>query len=212
MDNNLNDKKTNSATENADETKKDITENGNITQKNAVDILSKKLEINIEMWDIAKIKADALITPINSWWMWFWAIDWVIQRNAWWQFHNQAANKLPLNHWDTVVAKKKQDHMGMFGDVVFVIDDLEWPLSDIVSQWLQAADKAWYQSVSLPAMRMWVMMWAVEKTVEETINQIRIGVENFVKNWATNIKKITFVVYNDKNTSNLLTHTFKFAV
>lgn len=89
-----------------------------------------------------------------------------------------------------------------------MIDDLQTPLNEVVLSWLKAADEAWYSSVSVPTMRMWVMMWSVEKTAEETIHQMKIWVDKFKNQWPKNLKSITFVVYNDDKTQKLMEQTF----
>ncbi len=59
---------------------------------------------------------------------------------------------------DTLVVKGQHPHGGDFRSVVFVVDDLEGPLCDILSAALDAADDAGLTSVTVPAMRMGVMM------------------------------------------------------
>jgi len=162
------------------------------------------LWILIESWDIWKIKSDALIAPINSGGLWFGAIDNVIRNNSGDQFHKQVSNKLPLNHGDTVNATKQTNHNWAFENVLFVIDDLKWPLKDILYNALKAADKAGYNSVSIPIIRMWVMIGIVEKTPEEVVEQLWLGIKKFKDTNPVNLKKIIFVVYNDEKIKTLM--------
>ena len=163
------------------------------TLTNDIEINKSPIKCLVKVWDIGQIKADALIAPINSGGMWFGAIDNVIRDKWWLQFHEQVTTN--LNHWDTVTAIKQEKHNGWFDNVVFVIDDLEWPLHDIIYKWLLSADKAWYKTVSMPIMRTWVMLWAVEKTLEDVFVEIKKWIEEFKKNKPNNLKNIIFVVY-----------------
>jgi len=58
-------------------------------------------------------------------------------------------------------------------------------------------------------MRMGVMMGAVEKTAEQTIQEMEAGVRRFRETNPQNLKKITFVVYNDDQTKLLMEKTFE---
>lgn len=162
------------------------------------------LTINLVEGDIAAIKADALLTAINSGGAWFGGIDGVIQRAAGQMFHNQASRALPLKHSNTVVAKKQGAHRGQFEDVVFVIDDLEGPLNAIIISALTAASKAGYKKISLPAIRTGVMLGAVEKNTEETAYQTVIGFETFAATHTGSLTEATLVVYNQPDIFNAL--------
>jgi O-acetyl-ADP-ribose deacetylase (regulator of RNase III) len=164
-------------------------------------------QVLVRSGDIARITADALVTPINSGGLWFGALDGVIQRNGGMQFHQQAGEKLPLNHGDTVVATTKVNHRGAFGDVVFVIDDLLSPLSDVFLSSLIAADEAGYTSVSVPTMRMGVMMGKVEKTYQEVADQMKQAISRFRATGPKALESIVVVVYNDPQAEDLLRAT-----
>ncbi len=155
--------------------------------------------------DIGKVQADALITPINSEGMWWGALDGVIQRNAGMQFHAQAAAAMPLADGQVVLAAKTAAHRGAFDNVVFVVDDLRKPLRDVVFNGLQAAEKAGYQSVSLPALRTGVMAGKVEKTVQQTVDEMAAGVKSFMATGPKSLKDIKFVVYNNDEILSKLT-------
>jgi O-acetyl-ADP-ribose deacetylase (regulator of RNase III) len=146
--------------------------------------------------DIATVPADALITAINSGGMWFGGIDSVIQRAAGDDFHNQALQRMPLKHLDTVVARKSDNHNGKFGDVVFVVDDLKTPLNEVVTEALKAASKMGYRSVSLPAIRTGVMLGIVEKDAKTAVGELLRGIDNFyIQDPETSIEHFTFVIF-----------------
>jgi len=157
------------------------------------------LSINLIEGDIAKVKADALVTAVNSGGAWFGGIDGVIQRAAGMMFHKQALSALPLGHADTTVARKDAPHRGTFGDVVFVIDDLEGPLSDVISAALVAADEARYASVSLPAIRTGVMLGAVEKDAAAAARETVKGLKAFVRRNPSTLRIVTIVIYNQRD-------------
>jgi len=151
--------------------------------------------------DISKVEADALITAINSGGMWFGGIDGVIMRAAGNHFHQQASNAIPLSHEQTIVAHGNGGGTA-FGNVIFVVDDLQGKLSSIVYNGLKAASDAGFKTVSLPTIRMGVMLGAVEKSVEEAVSEMALGVKSF-QNEGGDLD-ITFVVYNDPATEQKL--------
>ena len=162
------------------------------------------MKIDVKSGDITQTPSDAVITAINSGGMWFGGIDGAIKRVAGNIFHAQVAKALPLKHGSIVIAKAGgKPHQGRFSSVVFVIDDLESPLSDVVRNGLTAAAKAGFKSVTLPTIRMGVMLGTVEKTPEQTIQEMVRGVKLFTEKGGT-VNQITFVVYNDPVTQEIL--------
>jgi O-acetyl-ADP-ribose deacetylase len=158
--------------------------------------ISHMRTVDIIEGDIAQVPANAMITAINSGGAWFGGIDGVIQRAAGMMFHQQVAETLPLNHCDTVVARKKAAHRGKFGDVVFVIDDLQSPLSKVVYAALKAASDAGYQSVSLPAIRTGVMLGTVEPNASAAAVELLRGLAKFFDEHPDSpIQNIVFVIF-----------------
>lgn len=164
------------------------------------------MKFNVVPGDISQVKADALITAINSGGMWAGGIDGVIGRNAGTLFHSQAAEKLPLTQGQTVNAKGGPSNRASFSNVVFVIDDLQGPLSDVIFNGLMAADEAGYKSVTLPAIRMGVMRGVVEKTIPEAVRQILDGIQRFDRkdDFKPTLQEITFVIYGDEEVTQEL--------
>jgi O-acetyl-ADP-ribose deacetylase (regulator of RNase III) len=161
------------------------------------------VEIRVVSGDIGKVGADALIAPINSGGIWFGAIDGVIQRLAGGTYHRQAAAQMPLHDCQAVVAKPETVHRGEFIDVVFIVDDLEQPLRNIVSTALKAADEAGYKAVSLPTIRMGVMLGQVEKTKEEAAREMAEGIKMVIPTLKS-VNSISVVVYQDPELEHLL--------
>lgn len=166
----------------------------------------KPISVSVTSGDIGRVKSDAIVTAINSGGMWFGGIDGVIQRYAGELFHQQAANALPLKHGQTVVAKGNIENQASFSNVVFVIDDLEGKLSDVVYAGLVAASEAGFSEVTMPTIRMGVMLGVVEKTPAEAVNEMVEGVRRFIgaHSSRTSIKKITVVVFNGQHIQSLL--------
>jgi O-acetyl-ADP-ribose deacetylase (regulator of RNase III) len=159
--------------------------------------------------DISSVNADALITAVNSSGMWFGGIDGVINRVAGDLFHSQAKKAMPLQDGQTIIAHSNgHAHSGAFTNVVFVIDDLERPLRQVIYNGLKAASDSGFKKVSLPTVRMGVMLGVVEKSIDEAVDEMSNGVlEFFEKNPDTSLEDITFVVYNDPDTQDLLQRT-----
>jgi len=167
-------------------------------------------KVHVVSGDLTQTPSDAIVTAVNSGGMWFGGIDGAIQRVAGNLFHNQVAQALPLKQGATVVAKSgSKKHNGEFNNVVFIIDDLRGPLSEVILNGLTAASNAGFKSVSLPTIRMGVMLGVVEKSKEEAVGEIVGGVARFFdENPKTSIESITFVVYVDPDTEELLKETF----
>ena len=108
------------------------------------------LEITVSEGDVTNVPSNALITAINSGGMWFGGIDRAIQRSASNMFHSQAAEQKPLIDGEVIYAPALDGHRGLFGSVIFVIDDLQRPLREIVLTGLQEAERRKCTTVSLP--------------------------------------------------------------
>lgn len=146
-----------------------------------------------------------MITAINSGGLWFGGIDGVIQKQAGMQFHQQAADAMPLHHLNTVVARKRKPHRGMFQDVVFVVDDLQTPLHDVIYRALEAANDAGYKSVSLPAIRTGVMLGKVEKDAKSAVVELLKGILEFYNDFPnSNLESLTFVLFTGGEVYNQL--------
>lgn len=166
-------------------------------------------KVSVVSGDISRTKADALITAINSDGLWFGGIDSVINRTAGNLFHSQAQKAMPLTDGQAVVARSNgHAHDGAFTNIVFVVDDLQLSLREIVHNGLKAAFNAGFKSVSLPAIRMGVMLGVVEKSVNEAVYEMAQGVKKFLAE-SPDALSITFVVYNDTKIQSLLEEALK---
>lgn len=162
------------------------------------------MEVRVLEGDIASIEADALITAINSGGLWFGGIDRVIANVAGDMFHSQAAQRyIDLVDGMALVATATGPHRGRFDNVVFVVDDLQRPLHDIVMTGLKAADEAGFKSVTLPTIRMGVMLGAVENSPEEAVREMALGIKASERS-LKNLESVTFVVYANPATAELL--------
>ncbi len=152
--------------------------------------------------DLTKLKVDAIVTLINSGGMWFGGLDNAISRVAGTQYHNQA-QAVDLHNGQVVVAKKKGLSRGRFEDVIFVVDDLESPLGDLVYAALSAAEQQGYKSVGFPLMRTGVMLGEVEPDVAAVIQQMKAGIARFWKE-GERAMDIYIVVYDDPRSAAML--------
>ena len=162
------------------------------------------MKVTVVDGDIATIKADAIITAINSGGMWFGGMDGVIIRAAGKQFHDQAANALYADSTlKTIVARRKSWHKGAFANVVFVVDDLNDPLDVIVGRGLAAASAAAFTTVSLPLIRFGVMK-DVSGTVDSKLTDIATAVSRQGQDPANKVSELAIVVYGDLAVSSQL--------
>lgn len=162
-------------------------------------------QVRVQVGDITRMPAQALISNINSEGMWWGGIDGAIQGAAGNQFHTQAAQVLErsgLQEGQTVHARAQQPHKGAFGDVVFVVDDGRKPLREIVLEGLRAADRAGMQSVSLPAMRTGVM--AGPAGPGAALREMAAGIQQFQGENPASVRDIQVVVYKDPTMARAL--------
>jgi O-acetyl-ADP-ribose deacetylase (regulator of RNase III) len=170
-------------------------------------------KIQVVQGDITRIKSDALVTAINSGGMWFGGIDGAIQRVAGDLYHKQAASAMPLKNLQTVVARggARPDRKIGFRDVIFVVDDLESSLQEVVYTGLLATNNQSYKIITIPTIRMGVMLGAVEKTPEEAVARMAEGVHRFLNDYKekTSLEDLSFVVYNDAPLAKKLSQSLR---
>jgi O-acetyl-ADP-ribose deacetylase (regulator of RNase III) len=170
------------------------------------------MNLAVTSGDITQTQSDGLITAINSGQMWYGGIDDAIQRVAGDTFHKQAATAMPLTDGQTIIAYgSTSSERRSFRDVVFVVDDLQRKLREIVYLGLKAADKAGLETITLPTIRLGVMLGVVEKSKEEAVAEMTKGVQQFIAEKPQSVKKITFVVYNDPMIAALLSFNLQYA-
>ena len=114
------------------------------------------MELRVQIGDLSQIKTDALITCVNSAGAWFGAIDSVIGRQG--NFHSYIDRNRLTQGTTHIVSKKRAGPAAPWENVIFVIDDLGCPLAELVTNGLVTAANAGCKNVSLPTMRMGVML------------------------------------------------------
>lgn len=154
--------------------------------------------------NIATVRADGLMTAINSSGMWFGGIDGVLGGFAGSQYHNQLADALRVNpNLQTFVAAKRSPHGGSFEQVVFVIDDLNEPLNVIVRRGLVAASAAGLRSITMPLIRFGVMR-RVGGNDDEKMEDMAMAISGQMADISNRLESVTVVVYGDLALSTLL--------
>lgn len=151
-----------------------------------------KTRVEVLQGDIRTEQSDALITAVNSGKMWYGGIDEAIRSVAGNQFHAQAASQ-NLSDLMTVLARGGNGNRSAFKNVVFVVDDLKSPLHKVVTAGLQEASKAGFKVVTIPGIRLGVMLGVVEKTLKEAYAELEKGVKTFLAR-PTSIEHIKFVM------------------
>lgn len=158
------------------------------------------------------VTVDAIVTLINSRGIWAGGVDRAIQRVAGGYYHAQAGevlNSRGLSNGQVVIANgNRANHNGSFNDVVFVVDDLQSPLSELVYAALQNAKREGYTSVALPLMRTGVMLGAVEPNVKAVVQQMRLGIDRFLAEGDISMD-IYIVVYDEPEAVKMLSGSMK---
>jgi len=163
--------------------------------------------------DITKtVAVDAIATLINSGGMWFGGVDGAIQRIAGSWYHAQAAAMLKttvLQDGQVVTARgNRANHNGSFNDVIFVIDNLQLLLGDLVYAALKEAKQKRYKSIAFPLMRSGVMLGLVEPNVKAVVSQMRLGIERFLEEGDVEID-IYIVVHSEMDAIKMLSSSMK---
>ena len=161
------------------------------------------LSVTVQGGDISSVRADALVTAVNSSGMWFGGIDGVIRRTAGNMFHGQLAHK-PLGDGEAIYAPAPSGHDGGFRDVVFVVDDLRQPLRKVVLAGLSCAEQEKLSLISLPALRTGVMAVKYEKTIEEALDETVEAIRIFEDMQPSYVRRIQLVVFQNQEIEEYL--------
>jgi O-acetyl-ADP-ribose deacetylase (regulator of RNase III) len=167
------------------------------------------LDVTVSSGDITRVSCDGLITAINGGGMWFGGIDGAIQRSAGNMFHAQAAERMPLTDGDVVYAPASDGHRVVFGSVIFVIDELQKPLREVVLAGLQEAEKRQLGVVTLPLLRTGVMAGAYEKTVEAALDETAVAIKQFMASKPQYVRELRVIVFNDAPSVSYLNDALK---
>ena len=159
--------------------------------------------------DITLVRADAIITAVNSGRLWCGGIDGAIQRVAGMTYHNVAAKEELSDLKVIVVRGDHNNHKGKFDSVVFVVDDLRSELRNVIAIGLNEADLSGFETISIPAIRTGVMLGAVEKSLEQVVDEYIMGIKRYVsrkivKGQTPGIKELVFVTYNNPELEEIL--------
>ncbi len=112
-----------------------------------------------------------------------------------------------MSQCDTFIAYGNGSHNAQFDNVVFVIDDLQGPLRDVVTSGLKASADAGFRTVTLPTMRLGSALGLVESSTEEVVEEITAGVRNFQSS-DRSLESIAFVVHGNMELVRLLEDAF----
>ena len=159
-------------------------------------------QVRVRLGDITQVPSQGLVTAINSEGMWGGGVDRAIQAVAGGQFHRLAQVLLGKPDLSTLVALSQRPHAGAFANVVFVIDDLRLPLFDVLLAALRAADRAGLRAVTVPAMRMGVMMQLGGPPEQKIADMARAA--RVFQAEARTVTSLDFVIYGDPVTSQAL--------
>lgn len=153
-------------------------------------------KVNVVDGDITQVRADALITAINPRGSWYGGLDRAIRSVSGGMFHNQAEAAMPLTDGQVVYAPELEPHEGKFAAVLFVVDGLQRPLHEVVTNVLNDADKRRLQVISLPAIRTGFMEGKRE-TRNRALDDLARAINDFVAKGSA-VGVINVVVYGSE--------------
>lgn len=142
---------------------------------------AKLTNITVINEDITQIEADAIIVAINSSGRWYGGVDGAIQRSSGNMFHLQAMKAMPLVDGSVIFAPKQRPHQGKFDAALFIVDDLEKPLYDLVTLALEKARHHELMSVSIPAIRTGAKAGKREPR-KQALEELARAVDDFTSN------------------------------
>jgi O-acetyl-ADP-ribose deacetylase (regulator of RNase III) len=160
----------------------------------------RDMTITIRAGDIVSEPADGILTLINSSGDWFGGVDGAIKSVAGNQFHRLAEQQMPapVRQGTVIFADGSAiEHRGAFRHVIFIVDDLQLPLEDLVKAGVEAAYAHGLKSISLPMMRTGVMAGVVEKTPEEVALHIAEAIKQTADAHTGQPLSIKIVIYSD---------------
>jgi|SRR5579884_2107044 len=163
----------------------------------------RNVTITVQPGNIVQEPAEGLMTLINSSGLWFGGVDRAIRAVAGKSFHQIAAQQMPrqVQQGAVIFADGSSiQHRGAFHHVIFVIDDLQLPLQELVKAGLREVYARNLGSVSLPMMRTGVMKGMVEKTQEEVVGQMAEAIKQMADAYPDKSLEIRIVIYADAET------------
>ncbi len=146
--------------------------------------------------DITQEPSDALITAIGPNGKWYDGVSASILDTSGFMFHLQTVKDEPLVNGQTVLAGPRGHHKGKFDNVLFVIDDLEQPLYNIVMIALREAERLKLRRVTLPTIRTGGAS-GINASRRVAIDALARAVKDFVAEGPVNVKEIKIVVYDN---------------
>ena len=164
-----------------------------------------ELTVQVLKGDIAKADAKAVMTTVQEKHLCHGGVNAVIGKDNP-CFFAQLQKAPELEDGKALLARG--DGKGTIENVLFVKDQNQKPLADIVYEGLKAADKNGLESVAVPAMRAGSVFGAVERSYREIALELRKGVERFLSEAREALKNISFVVHNDERLAATIQNAF----
>lgn len=172
------------------------------------------VEVKVGMGDITQVDCNAIVTLVNSEGAWYGGVDRAIYHAAGDYYHNQVRSALDavgLKHGNVIVAHGNKGPRNHFDHVIFVVDDIEGPVGDLLTLALEKAKERGFKKICIPALRTGVAMgiYKDEPNAETTIHAIAKALDYFVVANPYLEMTINFVVYNDPEIETLLSRAIK---
>ncbi|MGM0509282.1 MAG: hypothetical protein ACQERZ_09015 [Fusobacteriota bacterium] len=165
--------------------------------------------------DVCDVKAQALITAVDSGGLWCGQVDEAIRKGIGSYYHDGLINKMKVHNgpfWDgeVVIIEGDEENTPKFKDIIFVIDDFKKPLHEILEGAINKAIKTGYKKVILSAIRTGESFGKVEKSIEEVVNEVKESLKHiYRKHSGFPLDKIKFIAYNNREYEKELVKIFK---
>ncbi|MBZ4683610.1 MAG: hypothetical protein PWP46_1939 [Fusobacteriaceae bacterium] len=179
--------------------------------------MKKQLLIRtVENKDVCEVESDALITAVDSKGIWCGQVDMAIRKNVGDYYHQallghirQKTGASLFDDGQVILVEKDEGMKTAFNNIIFVIDDLTKPLSEIVYNGLVKANEEEYKIVSMSSIRAGESFGKKEKTFEEMAKEVFKGIRKFLNETdEIKINRLLILTYDNEEYKNLLIKEF----
>lgn len=165
---------------------------------------------------VCEVVSDSLITAVDSKGIWCGQVDVAIRENIGDYYHQallghitQKSGMPMFEDGQVLEIKGEENHKGPFDNIIFVIDDVKKPLSEIIYNGLAKANKEGTKIVTMSCIRAGESYGKKETSFEEMATEVYKGIKLLLNNEPEiNIKRLLMLTYDNYIYQSLLLKQF----
>lgn len=179
--------------------------------------MTKELQVRLVAGkSVCEVESDVLITAVDSKGIWCGQVDMAIRDTVGNHYHQallghitQKSGLAMFQDGQVIEIEGEDGHKGSFNNIIFVIDDTEKPLSEIIYAGLKKANDDKYEVASISAIRAGESFGRKEQSFEEMAVEVYKGIKLLLNSGVQiNIKKLKMITYDNDKYRNLLIEEF----